>query len=190
MALSQLPPRRPRQLPPPPLSFIGTEPHLATITALADQALAHNRTQVVVLAGMPGSGKTSLVTAWAWINRERFGGGQLYVDLQPYRDRESGMVVLIDVMGRFLRGLGMCDDRQPAGIVARAAVFRDLTADQPVLVVIDNADQAAQARLFVPTAGGSVVLVTSRHRLSGLVMDGACTIDLAPPHAPDVDGRG
>lgn len=157
---------------------------MATLTELADQAAADNKPQIVVIIGALATDRTQLATAWAWTNLARFAGGHLYADLQRYRERE-GVVVLIDVMGRFLRALGVRDEHQPPGLAARREAFQDLTADQPVFVLLDNADQAAQVRLFLPSAGGSMVLVTSDNRLSGLVMDGAATVHLGPPRPPD-----
>lgn len=121
-------------------------------------------------------------------NVERFSGGHLVADFNRYREREG--VVLIDVMGRFLRALGMRDVDQPPGFDARVLPFRTLTAQQPMLVLLDDADQAAQVRAFPPAAAGSVVLVTSRSRLSGLSIHGALTPNLTRLEPPRARGHG
>jgi hypothetical protein len=156
----------------------GRDDELAELTELADLAATTRTSRVVVIAGVRGSGRTALALNWAWGNADRFSGGHLYADFDRYREPEG--VLLIDVMGRFLRALGMRDVNQPPGFPARIPAFRTLTAQLPLVVLLDNADQAAQVRGFVPTAAGSMVLVTSQSRLSGLNMDGAHTIHLEP----------
>lgn len=156
---------------------------MATLTSIADQTSATaGGPQIVVITGIHGAGRTSLALHWAWSNRARFKGGQLFADLNRYRHR--GGVSTTDVMGRFLRALGVPDELQPAGLSARMAAFRAKTADEPVLVMLDNADQAAQVRPFIPPSQGSLVLVTSQSKLSGLIMDGANTLTLSPPATP------
>jgi hypothetical protein len=57
----------------------------------------------------------------------------------------------------------------PAGLDARAGMYRSLLAEQPRLVILDNAAEAAQVRPLLPGAGRSMVVVTSRDGLHGLV---------------------
>lgn len=189
--MPQHPRQPPMQLPTPPDVFFGRENELAELTALADHAATAATTQIVIIAGVKGSGRTTLALNWAWDNFERFSGGHLFADFNRYREQEG--VVLIDIMGRFLRALGVRDADQPPGLAARVPPFRALTAQQPVLVFLDDVDQAAQVRAFVPAAAGSVVLVTSQSTLSGLSMDGGHTLTLTPMtclEPPRADGHG
>jgi hypothetical protein len=181
--VSIFPRKRPRQLPPPLRRFVGREHEMSILTDFADQALAADTSQVVVIAGVHGAGRTSLAVQWAWTNLKRFRGGHLFSDLNHYRQR--GGVDTTDVMGQFLRTLGVRDARQPDGLSARTDKFRVRTAGESMLVLLDNADQAAQVRPFIPTSGGSIVLVTSQSKLSGLAMDGAHTLLLSSLGADD-----
>jgi hypothetical protein len=64
----------------------------------------------------------------------------------------------------------------PPDLEARAALWRDRVAGSPLLLVLDDAVGSDQVRPLLPGAGGSLVLVTSRRRLSAL--EDATTISL------------
>ena len=172
----------PRQLPPPPHVFVNRARELSTISDKAG-ATSGNRATVIVLSGLGGVGKTAAVLRWAHHHLDQFTQGQLYVDLAEYRRR--GGVELNEVLGSFLRVLGVREDYVPASFPERAAMYRSRTLAKRLLVVVENADQAAQVRPLIPGSSGSVVLVTSRRRLGGLITEGAEFIDVSPLSASD-----
>jgi tetratricopeptide (TPR) repeat protein len=104
---------------------------------------------------------------------EDFPDGQLYVDLRGAAEapREPE-----EVLADFLRDLEGPDTPIPTSTAARAARFRSLLAGRRMLVLLDNARDAAQVRPLLPGASGCGVLVTSRNRLAGLA--GAVLVDL------------
>ena len=57
----------------------------------------------------------------------------------------------------------------PATLEARSELYRQLAADRRLLIVIDNAQDAAQVRALAPGAAGCVVVMTSRLQLTELV---------------------
>ncbi|MFD7955000.1 NB-ARC domain-containing protein [Streptomyces ardesiacus] len=60
------------------------------------------------------------------------------------------------------------------------ALFRSRTAGRRILVVLDDVDQAAQARALIPKGAGSMLLVTSNLKLHELALDGARSLHLGP----------
>jgi DNA-binding SARP family transcriptional activator len=159
----------PRQLPPRPVLFTSREACLARLTNLLTGPSAPTGTSpVAVVSGAGGIGKTWLALEWAHHNAALFPDGQLFVDLRGFcADRGGPMNVGVALRG-FLGALGADPDRLPAELHAQTALFRSLTADRRLLVVLDNAADGDQVRALLPGGRRCAVLVTSRRRLAGL----------------------
>jgi hypothetical protein len=111
---------------------------------------------------------------------DRFPDGQLYVNLRGFDPAGSPMSAAEAVRG-FLDAFGVPAERIPLGLEAQASLYRSILAGRRVLVVLDNARDAAQVRPLLPGSPGCVVVVTSRNRLTGLIAaEGArpLTVDL------------
>ena len=136
---------------------------------------------VIVISGIPGVGKSALAVHWAHTVADQFPGGQLFANLRGF-DSTAAVASAEDVLGDFLVSLGVAPERIPAGEQARAGMFRTITAERQVLVVLDNARDVDQIMTLLPSSARSLVLVTSRTRLSGLAaLTGAELLDLDLP---------
>jgi DNA-binding SARP family transcriptional activator/tetratricopeptide (TPR) repeat protein len=173
----------PAQLPADVHVFIGRTQELTALDRLsaADQAegAAGRRSAVAISAvsGTAGVGKTALVVHWAHRVRDAFPDGQLYVNLHGY-DREQPLSAAAALAG-FLRALGVAGDDIPLEVEERAAAYRSLLAGRRMLIVLDNAATVEQVRLLLPGSPHSVVVVTSRDSLIGLIaLHGAHRLDL------------
>ena len=169
----------PRQLPMDVFGFTGRSCELATLDALAFARPEESARAVVVSAvsGTAGVGKTALAVHWAHRAADRFPDGQLYLDLRGYGPEPP--VEPADALVRLLRGLGVTGPQLPAETADRAALYRTLLAGRRMLVVLDNAATAEQARPLLPGAPSCFVIVTSRDGLPGLVArEGARRIGL------------
>ncbi|MBQ0984585.1 winged helix-turn-helix domain-containing protein [Streptomyces sp. F63] len=129
---------------------------------------------ISALAGIGGVGKTTLAVHVAHQARQGFPDGQLYVDLQGTGVRPAEPET---VLGVFLRALGMEDSAIPDSLEERSALYRSVLNGRRVLVLLDNARDAAQVRPLIPSAEGCATLVTSRVRM----------VDLAGAHLVDLD---
>jgi DNA-binding SARP family transcriptional activator/tetratricopeptide (TPR) repeat protein len=157
----------PAQLPPDTVDFTGREPQVRMLCdLLAAEPEARRPGAVVISAvlGMGGIGKTALAVHVAHRLRERFPDGQLYVSLHGAA-RPLGPY---EVLARFLRALGVPDAAIPADDAERAARYRSKMAGRRMLVVLDDACDAAQVRPLLPGTAECGVLITSRSTLPGL----------------------
>jgi DNA-binding SARP family transcriptional activator len=169
----------PRELPGAVRDFTGRETELAMLTGfLADaDGRAAQTVLISAISGTAGVGKTALALHWAHAVAERFPDGQFYANLRGYDPGQP--VAAGDALAGFLRALGVPGQDIPAEAAERAARYRSLLAGRRVLVVLDNASSAEQARPLLPATAGSLAVVTSRDDLAGLVArDGARRLEL------------
>lgn len=170
----------PRQLPAPPTLFTGRAAELARLTTLL---LGDSRSaSTVVVTGTGGVGKSWLALRWAHDNLHHFPDGQLHVDLGGFGTATQEASPSAVVVRSLLPALGVKPLEIPAEPAAQFALYRSLTADRRLLVLLDNARDAEQVRPLLPGSTRCGVLVTSRHTLPGLVAtDGAHPLALDLP---------
>jgi DNA-binding SARP family transcriptional activator/tetratricopeptide (TPR) repeat protein len=163
-------PSVPRQLPAAVSGFAGRTAELAALTRMLEQATASAPGTVVISAigGTAGVGKTALALHWAHQVAGRFADGQLYVNLRGF-DPSGVPTPAAEAVRGFLDALGVPPDRIPAQPEARAGLYRSLLVDRAMLVVLDNARDEQQVRPLLPASPASLVIVTSRNQLGGLV---------------------
>ncbi|WP_405699956.1 NB-ARC domain-containing protein [Streptomyces sp. NBC_01383] len=166
-------PVRPAQLPATVPDFTG---RASFVRELGDRiATAEGSVMAVsALAGIGGVGKTTLAVHVAHQARKHFPDGQLYVDLQGAGSRAAEPET---VLGAFLRALGTADSAIPESLDERAALYRSTLDGRRILILLDNAHDAAQIRPLLPGTTGCAALVTSRVRM----------VDLAGAHLVDLD---
>ena len=133
---------------------------------------------IVVISGTAGTGKTALAVRFGHQVAKRFAGGQLYVNLRGL-DPATAPMEPAEALRFFLHALGVPPYRIPADIQGRSALFRSLLDGRRMLIVLDNARDVAQVRPLLPGSPGSLVVVTSRNELTGLVAaEGAVPLTL------------
>ena len=151
--------------------FVGRERELAEVT---DVLTDTSRTvRVAVITGPGGVGKTTLAVRVGHQLRKHFGDGQLYANLRGGHATAAGPA---EVLGRFLRWLGVDGRAVSDSLDDRVDLYRSLLDDRRVFILLDDARDAAQVRLLLPPSPNCAALVTSRPRLSEV--DGAVTVAL------------
>ncbi|HEX7304107.1 AfsR/SARP family transcriptional regulator [Lentzea sp.] len=156
--------------------FAGREAELALLAAARDTG----RHAVVIEAidGMAGVGKTTLVVHAA----HRFAADyhdRLFIDLHGHASSQRPLTPMA-ALDTLLRALGVPGDRIPQDPDARAALWRAELATRSVLVVLDNAADAAQVRPLLPGTSRSLTLITSRRRLVDLDATQVVSLDVLP----------
>jgi DNA-binding SARP family transcriptional activator len=164
----------PRDIP----DFTGRSADLEQLDAMAMTTPGAAHAVVIsAVAGVGGVGKTALAVRWAHRVAPRFPDGQLYLNLRGYDDRRP--LRPIEALGAFLRALGVPHERIPGDLDEASALFRATLADQRVLLFLDNARSVEQVRPLLPASPRTLVLITSRDALGGLIArDGARRLDV------------
>ncbi|GAA1694297.1 hypothetical protein GCM10009830_47650 [Glycomyces endophyticus] len=182
----------PPPAPPPPAAapamlpratprFTGRETEIRALDRFLMDAGAE--AGLAAVTGMGGIGKTALAVRWAHRVAHRFPDGQLYFNLRGFDPAAPGANPE-DVLAEALAALGAT--AVPAGLDERAGLYRTILAQRRVLVLLDNARDAAHVRPLLLTAPGSFTITTSRDRLVGLDMnEGAEIVHLGPMPVPE-----
>jgi len=167
--------RVPAQLPSDVPDFTGRDAPLNRLRGLVCEARSKDNPAVTiaVVVGAPGLGKSALAVHAAHSLRQNFPDGQLYASLLGGSEHP---VPPDEALARFLRDLGVDGARVPVEAEERAAMYRTRLAERRMLIVLDDARDAAQIRPLLPGTGSCAVIVTSRHRLYDLV--GSQFVDL------------
>ncbi|OXM51705.1 AfsR/SARP family transcriptional regulator [Amycolatopsis alba] len=157
-------PVRPAQLPHDVRGFAGRASELERL----DEATRHasEGTDIWVISGTAGVGKTALAVRWAHRVRDAFPDGQLYLDLRGFDPDHEPLTPAV-ALTQLLQALGTAPKAIPPDIDTRAALLRSLLADSRVLLVLDNVRDTGQVLPLLPPSG--TVLVTSRQRLGDLI---------------------
>ncbi|MEE1782619.1 BTAD domain-containing putative transcriptional regulator [Streptomyces sp. SP17BM10] len=167
----------PAHLPADTPDFTGREAELealhSALAAAVREPSVDAALPIAAISGMGGVGKTALALRVAHRLRAGFPDGQLYADLRGDQDAPADPNVLL---ASFLTALGIAPGAVPEALEDRARLFRSLLDVRRVLVVLDNARDAAQVRPLLPGSARCAVLVTGRARLFGLAT--AVQVDL------------
>ncbi|MBB2946589.1 DNA-binding SARP family transcriptional activator [Actinoplanes lutulentus] len=175
-------PARPAQLPPLLPAFAGRAGELAALTELL--ATPRTSTLVVALDGVAGAGTSALASQFAHEVAAQFPDGQLYLDLRGHVAGARSLPAEA-ALHTLLRSLGVPMSGMPDTVDTMIGTYRSLTAGRRILVLLDNAQDAAQVRALLPNSAHCLVLVTSRTPLVGLAaLDGARLLHVDLPGAP------
>lgn len=182
----------PAQLPPVPANFTDRTGELDLLDRAISDYDPVRRLVVIVLTGTGGTGKTSLGSYWLHRLSDRYEGGALYADLGGHQPDAAAQPS--DVLASFIRSLGASPDQIPLTLAELASFYRSATSGRRMLVLLDNAASAAQVRALLPGPGPrpaegatrasvesirpTVVIVTSRWRITGLAAEGARFIEI------------
>jgi len=168
----------PAQLPADVADFTGREDqvrHLCALLANAGAGADPGAVRIALVAGSGGLGKTSLAVHAAHRLSGTFPDGQLYVDLLG---ATAHPLHAADVLARFLRDLGVDGRDIPVDEDERAARYRTVLAGRRMLILLDNARDAAQVRPLLPGTASCAVMVTTRSRMPDLASTKLVDLDV------------
>jgi tetratricopeptide (TPR) repeat protein len=194
------------QLPERDDRFAGRRAEMAKIRQWVQAARAETETRptVVVLHGVPGSGRTTLAVHASHDLRDHFRGACV-VDLRADSPEETPLSTR-DALMHLLNRLGAPREQllfrertsQDQQVKRLSELYHQHLTALPVTIVLDDASDPEQVRTLVPERSDSLVLVTARaplalpadlpawvHQLPVEALDGADTRELLGSAAQD-----
>lgn len=133
----------PRDIP----HFTGRKGYLKQIKEML------RRGDVVLIYGLPGSGKTALTIKLAHLLKGDFSDGVLWFRL----DTSSKLEILMSIAESFGEDISQIHNPYIA-----ASLIRSLLAKKRVLIIYDNATTTKNLDLLIPNSRNAAVLVTCR----------------------------
>ncbi|MFF5055231.1 BTAD domain-containing putative transcriptional regulator [Micromonospora sp. NPDC000663] len=159
-------PVRPAQLPSDNDAFVGRTAELLTVMQCAG-GVTESRRRIVGIVGVGGIGKTALAVRAGHLLRDQYPDGQIYLNLRGF-DPSHAALTPDAALHQLLTSVGA--RHIPSGREDRIVLWRSLVADKRMLLVLDNAKSDDQIEDLLPGGNTCFVIVTSRNRLSRLVV--------------------
>jgi tetratricopeptide (TPR) repeat protein/transcriptional regulator with XRE-family HTH domain len=162
-------------------AFTGRQAELVQLTrTVAGMAADGGVVGIHAIGGMAGVGKTTFAVHAAHRLAGKFPDGQIFLPLHGHTPGRQP-VDPGNALASLLLSAGVPAAQIPPGIEARMALWRDRLADRQLLLVLDDAASSDQVLPLLPGAGGNLVLITSRRRLTALDDATAISLDTLPP---------
>jgi tetratricopeptide (TPR) repeat protein/transcriptional regulator with XRE-family HTH domain len=169
-----------RTLPRDVAAFTGRQAELAQLMGtLAGTAADGGVVGIHAIGGMAGVGKTTFAVHAAHRLAGNFPDGQFFLPLHAHTAGQRP-VDPADALASLLLTAGVAAAQIPPCLDARAARWRDYAAGKKILLVLDDATGYEQVRPLLPGTAGSLVLVTSRRRLTALQDAAVISLDVLP----------
>jgi transcriptional regulator with XRE-family HTH domain/DNA-binding transcriptional ArsR family regulator len=169
-----------RALPRDIAAFTGRGAEFAQLIAtLTATAVSGGVVGIHAIDGMAGTGKTTFAVHAAHLLADGFPDGQFFLPLHAHTAGQQP-VDPADALASLLLTAGVPAHQIPPGVEARAGRWRDHVAGRKILLVLDDAAGHEQVRPLLPGTAGSLVLVTSRRRLTALEDAAVISLDVLP----------
>jgi tetratricopeptide (TPR) repeat protein/transcriptional regulator with XRE-family HTH domain len=161
-------------------AFTGRQGELTQLLDAIDSLAADGGVVGIhAIDGMAGIGKTTFAVHAAHQLAGMFPDGQFFLPLHAHTAGQRP-VDPADGLASLLLTAGVPAAAIPPGLQARAGRWRDQLAGRKVLLVLDDAASHEQVRPLLPGTAGSLVLVTSRRRLTALEDAAVISLDTLP----------
>jgi len=162
-------------------AFTGRQAELTQLLGVIGTLAAYGGVVgICAIDGMAGIGKTTFAVHAAHRLAPAFPDGQFFLPLHAHTAGQRP-VDPADALASLLLTAGLAPQQIPPGVAARAARWRGQVAGKKVMLLLDDAAGHEQVRPLLPGTAGSLVLVTSRRRLTALADATVISLDALPP---------
>ncbi|WP_172382786.1 BTAD domain-containing putative transcriptional regulator [Streptomyces sp. MNP-20] len=170
----------PRTLPSHP-ELVGRAHELDTILSAAPTRAEPGAVIALqAISGMAGVGKSLLALHAARRLGGRYPDGQIHLDLRAHSPGQEPLTPEAALMA-LLRVLGVPARAVPDGLDELVSLWRTLLSARRAVIVLDDAAGPEQLRPLLPGASPSLVIITSRRRITGLPGVRPVLLDVLPP---------
>jgi tetratricopeptide (TPR) repeat protein/transcriptional regulator with XRE-family HTH domain len=170
-----------RTLPRDTATFTGRQAELTQLLSeIESLAAGGGVVRIHAIDGMAGIGKTTFAVHAAHQLAPGFPDGQFFLPLHAHTAGQRP-VDPADALASLLLTAGLAPQQIPPGVEARAARWRGQVAGKKILLLLDDAASHEQVKPLLPGTAGSLVLVTSRLRLTALQDASVVSLDILPP---------
>ncbi|MCA1821245.1 MAG: tetratricopeptide repeat protein, partial [Pseudonocardia sp.] len=157
-------------------NFTGRQgPLRQLIQAVTSWASTGGLASIYAIDGMAEVGKTAFAVHAAHQLAPLFPDGQIFLRLHAHTPGQQP-VDPAEALSTLLLAIGITPQRIPAGLPARELLWRDHLSGKKVLLVLDDVTGPLQVDPLLPGTAQTLVLLTSRRRLTTL--DNAMPISL------------
>jgi len=170
-----------RALPRDISGFTGRQAELRRLLGRVEALAAGGRVVGIhAVDGMAGIGKTTFAVHAAHHLAGRFPDGQFFLPLHAHTPGQRP-VDPADGLASLLLTAGVAAQQIPPDLEARAGRWRDHVAGKKILLLLDDAAGHQQVRPLLPGTAGTLVLITSRRRLTALEDAAVISLDTLSP---------
>jgi tetratricopeptide (TPR) repeat protein/DNA-binding XRE family transcriptional regulator len=170
-------------LPRDTVNFTGRAPELDLLVRELKNSLsgaeADSVAGVHAIDGMAGIGKTTFAVHVAHMLAPLFPDGQFFLPLHSHTPGQEPADPG-SALGTLLLATGIATNQIPDSVDARMMLWRNGIAGKRILLVLDDAAGHEQVLPLLPGSAGSLVLITSRRRLSALEEATPISLDTLP----------
>jgi DNA-binding SARP family transcriptional activator len=171
--------RRPNTIPRALADFIGRESEIERLLAACPTPGPNSRGGVIAIDGMPGVGKSTLALQLAHRLADSYPDARIHLDLGAHSAREP--LDPPDALARLLPMVDVPEAGIPPSLDERADLWRTRLAERRAIIVLDDTADDDQVRYLLPGSSPSLVIITSRRRLSALDGVRPFTLDVMSP---------
>jgi DNA-binding SARP family transcriptional activator len=137
------------------------------LTSAVTEGPAASVITIEAISGMAGVGKSALALHAAYGLGDRFPDGQVFIDLHTHSVTRPPMTPAAG-LAALLRAFGIPPHAIPHDLQERIALWRTVLTGKRAVIVLDDAQNSEQVVPLLPDDSASLVLITSRHRLTEL----------------------
>ncbi|MCT2591006.1 tetratricopeptide repeat protein [Streptomyces sp. N2-109] len=166
---------------PSDVPWVGRQEELRRLTEGAGEPGARPTGAALVrtIDGMGAVGKTALAVHAAHSVREHFPDGRVFLDLRAHATFQEPLGAAA-ALTELLRELGTSRSEIPQSVEELVTLWRTTMATRRALIVLDDAVDTEQVRPLLPGSSPSMIIITSRRRLTGLPHARSLSLEILP----------